>query len=272
MSAVARNDRVRSRDGTTIAYDRAGSGPAVILVGGGLTDRAENAPLARALAASFTVFNYDRRGRGASGDTPPYALEREIDDLAALIAAAGGAAGVFGASSGGALALEAVAAGLPIGRLAIYEVPYTTTAAGARDWQRYLADLGAALAEDRRDDAVARFMGFAGATDEDVAGARALPFWPDLVALGPTLAYDAACLGDGYPPKARLAAIARPTLVVTGRVAPGESHTPGLPPDFFDRAADAIAASIPGADRRVLAGQGHVADPQVLARVLARFF
>src|SRR5918996_2353811 len=117
-------DRVTSQDGTSIAYDRQGSGPAVILVGGAFVDRSENAPLAAELAEGFTVYNYDRRGRGDSGDTPPYAVDREIEDIEALIAERGGSAHLYGISSGGALALEAAAAGVAIDRLAVYEVPY----------------------------------------------------------------------------------------------------------------------------------------------------
>ena len=116
--------RVTSNDGTTIAYDRKGSGPAVVLVGGALDDGAENASLVPALAEHFTVYNYARRGRGASGFTEPYAVEREIEDLDALIAEAGGSAHLFGASSGGALALEAAAAGSAIDTIAVWEVPY----------------------------------------------------------------------------------------------------------------------------------------------------
>ena len=119
-----------SADGTQIAYQREGSGPAVVLVGGGLDDGSENAVLMPALASEFTVYNYARRGRGGSGDTRPYAVQRELEDLAALLDAAGGKAHVFGASSGGALALEAAAAGLPINRLVVYDVPYSV--AGTR--------------------------------------------------------------------------------------------------------------------------------------------
>jgi pimeloyl-ACP methyl ester carboxylesterase len=122
--------QVTSRDGTSIAYDRQGAGPAVVLVGGGLVDpvsgrpgRWENAPLAAALAGRFTVYNYDRRGRGDSGDTLPYAVDRELEDLQALLDQAGGSAHLYGVSSGGALVLEAAAAGLPTDRLAVYEVP-----------------------------------------------------------------------------------------------------------------------------------------------------
>jgi hypothetical protein len=124
--------RVASSDGTSIAYDRGGSGPAVILVGGGLVDpatgragRSENAPLATELAGHFTVYNYDRRGRAESGDTLPYAVEREIEDIEALIDHAAGSVHLYGVSSSGALALEAVAAGLPVDSVAVYEVPYS---------------------------------------------------------------------------------------------------------------------------------------------------
>src|ERR671916_622236 len=133
---------VTSKDGTLIAYDRQGGGPAVVLVGGGLDDGSENAPLATELAEHFAVYNYARRGRGDSGDTPPYAVEREIEDIEALVAEAGGSAHLYGVSSGGMFALEAAAAGLAIDRLAVYEVPYDTSDDAPR---RYRERLGAAL-------------------------------------------------------------------------------------------------------------------------------
>src|SRR5215218_2186490 len=114
-----------STDGTTIAFDQVGDGPPVILVCGGSTDRMANAPLANLLAEHFTVFNYDRRGRGDSGDTAPYAVEREVEDLDTVIAAAGGSAFVYGTSSGAALALEAAASGLAITKLAMWEPPFS---------------------------------------------------------------------------------------------------------------------------------------------------
>jgi pimeloyl-ACP methyl ester carboxylesterase len=127
---------VTSKDGTSIAYDRQGSGPAAaVLVGGAAVDRSENAPLDTELAAWFTVYNYDRRGRGDSYDTLPYAVARELEDLGALVAEAGGRAHLYGVSSGGALALEATAAGIAVDRLAVYEVPYDM-ADGAPQRQR----------------------------------------------------------------------------------------------------------------------------------------
>jgi pimeloyl-ACP methyl ester carboxylesterase len=259
---------VRSRDGTAIAYERTGSGPAVILVGGGLVDpltgragRWENAPLAAELAPSFTVLNYDRRGRGDSGDTSPYAVERELEDLEGLVAEAGGVAHVYGVSSGGALAFEAAASGIAIDKLAVYEVPYFVDDDGSRRWREYVEQLGLALAEGRRGDAVELFMRVAGSPDESIASARSSPMWPGLEAIAHTLAYDAACLGDGFPPTARLARITQPTLVATGGGA-----------EFFEQAADAIAASIPQVERLTIEGQTHLVDPKALALVLERFF
>jgi pimeloyl-ACP methyl ester carboxylesterase len=250
--------RATSKDGTPIAYDRLGSGPVVILVGGGLDDGSENAPLAAELAARFTVFNYARRGRADSGDTQPYAVERELEDLEALIAEAGGSAHLYGVSSGAMFALEAAAAGLSIGRLGVYDVPYDTAPGAAERIQEYRERLGAALAEGRRGDAVELFMRLAGSSDEDIAGARSSPYWPGLETLAPTLAYDAALYGP--PPVDRLASITQPTLVVTGETA-----------DFFEHAADAVAAALPNAERVVLKGQGHVADPRAVGEVLGPF-
>ena len=185
--------------------------------------------------------------------------QREIEDIDALIAEAGGRAHLFGASSGGALALEAAAAGLAVDRVAVYEVPYPTEMLAA--WRAYVEQLTAVLADGRRGDALELFMRLAGSPDEAIEGARRAPVWPHLEVLAPTLAYDAACLGDGLPP-ARFASIAQPVLVLTGADEAG----------FFGPGAGAIVAAVPAASREVLAGQGHVADPAALADTLARFF
>jgi hypothetical protein len=265
--------RVTSKDGTSIAYDRLGSGPAVILVGGGLDDGSENAPLVPELARWFTVYNYARRGRGDSGDTLPYALEREIEDLDALIAEAGGSAHLYGVSSGGALALEATAAGTAADRIAVYEVPYCLAGDMLQRSRDFLERLGPVLAEERRGDALELFMRFAGSSEEEIAEARSSPWWPGLEAIAHTLAYDAACMDDYRPPTARLASIEQPVLVATGGVRPdARVGMGGLPPDFFEQAADAIAASVPRAERANLEGQGHVADPKAVGPVLERFF
>jgi pimeloyl-ACP methyl ester carboxylesterase len=249
----------RSRDGTPIAYERAGHGVPVVLVGGGLDDGSENEPIAAELAATFTTYNYARRGRGASGDTPPYAVAREIEDIAALIAVEDRPVHLFGVSSGGMLALEATAAGLPIERVAVYEVPYDRSLDAEERFDGYRAMLDAALREGRRGDAVELFMRVAGAGDDAIADARLSPVWPQLEALAHTLAYDAAMYGP--PPNARLAGITRPVLVATGGSDP-----------FFEASADAITTAIPSAQRVVLEGQGHVADASAVARVLNQFF
>jgi pimeloyl-ACP methyl ester carboxylesterase len=263
-------NRVTSKDGTSIAYDRQGSGPAVILVGGAFVDRSENAPLAAELAERFTVYNYDRRGRGDSGDTLPYAVEREIEDIQALIAEAGGSAHLYGISSGGALALEAAAARVAIDKLAVYEVPYNLADDGPQRHREYVEQLAAFLAEGRRGDAAELFMRLAGASDEMIAGAKDSPMWPGLEAIAHTLAYDAACMGNNHPPAARLARIARPTLVATGGGSPDSFVGGGG--DFFGKAGDSIAASIPQAERQTIEGQTHIVDPKALAPVLERFF
>ena len=250
---------VRSSDGTSIAYEVQGDGPAIIVVTGALDDGTENAPLATELAANFTVFNFARRGRGDSGDTQPYAVERELEDIAALIAQAGGSASLYGVSSGGMFALEAAAAGLRIDRIALYEVPYDVADDAAPRYEAYRQELREVLAAGGRGDAVELFMRLAGSSDEDVAGARSSPFWPGLESLAHTLGYDAQLYGP--PPTERLATIRQPTLVITG----GDRF-------FYGPAGDAVAASLSDAQRLVLEGEAHVANPGVIAPVLERFF
>jgi pimeloyl-ACP methyl ester carboxylesterase len=263
-------NRVTSKDGTSIAYERTGGGPAVILVGGATVDRSATAPLATELAEHFTVYNHDRRGRGDSGDTLPYTVEREIEDIEALIDEAGGSAHLYGESSGGALVLEAAATGLAIDKLAVYEVPYDMADDAPQRQREYVEQLEALIADGHRGDAFALFMRLAGSSEEMIEGARSSPMWPGLEAIAHTLAYDAACMGNSQPPTARLAKITRPTLVATGGASPDSFVGGGG--DFFDQAADAIAESIPQAERQTLEGQTHMVDPKALAPVLARFF
>jgi alpha-beta hydrolase superfamily lysophospholipase len=207
---------VTSSDGTTIAFDRLGDGPPVILVCGASTDRMANAPLAALLAEHFTAFNYDRRGRGDSGDTPPYAVEREVEDIDALINEAGGSAFVYGTSSGGALALEAAACGLAITKLALWEPPFVLD-----ESRRPPADLveryNEMIAAGRRGEAVEYFMTqVVGLPPEFVAYARNAPFWEAQEALAHTLAYDATVMGDGSLPTEWVSAVTAPTLVIAG--------------------------------------------------------
>ena len=180
-------DKVTSKDSTPIAFDRLGDGPPVIVVCGATCDRALIRPTAEELAKHFTVFNYDRRGRGDSGATTPYAAEREIEDLGALIAEAGGRASVYGHSSGAVLALRAAAAGLPIARLVVHELPFTPE---EEEWRRrsreYGENLRTILAEDRRSDAVELFMTMAGTPQEMVERMRKESWWAGIEALAPT--------------------------------------------------------------------------------------
>ncbi len=210
---------VTSHDGTPIAFDQSGQGPALILVDGALCSRnfGPMGPLAAQLAPQFTVYAYDRRGRGESGNTLPFAVEREVEDIAALIAEAGGSAFVYGISSGAALAFEA-ARQLPtaITKLALYEPPYTVDADRVQGFKAYRARLDELLAAGRRGDGVELMMRLVGAGDEGVAGMRQSPVWPLFEAVAPTLAYDAAELGDSSVPTERAASVTMPTLVLAG--------------------------------------------------------
>ena len=260
---------VTSNDGTRIAYETAGSGPTVILVGGGLTDRSENAPLVPVLAEHATVINYDRRGRGKSTDTAPYAVTREVEDIDALIAAIGGTAYLYGVSSGGALALEAAMAGRGVAKVGVYEIPWNVAEDWPDAWRGYVEQVGHALAADDRGAAFEAFLRVTGAPDDEIAEMRAAPFWGDLEAIADTLAYDAACLGNGQPPIDRLATIRQPVLVLTGDDRPPEA------PQWvraLDDAADAIASAIPLGERDTLARQSHVPDAARVADRLVRFF
>ncbi|CRK56735.1 probable hydrolase [Alloactinosynnema sp. L-07] len=270
--------RVISEDGTPIAYRRMGNGPAVILVGAGILDHSEYTPLAVELAGRFTVYFYDRRGRGDSGNTLPYAVEREIEDLDAIAAVAraengGGPTHVFGISSGGALALEAAAAGVDIDRLAVYEVPYCVAGDTQQRWQVYVDQLWVALAEGRRGDAIACSMRFSGASETQIAAARRSPNWERMATIAHILSYEAASTGDGRPPTDRLEKITQPTLVATGGLrADARLGMSEMPPAFYDQAADVVAASIPNARRQVLEDQSHLPDPKAACFVLDWFF
>ncbi len=261
---------ITAKDGTKIAYDRQGKGPAVILVGGGLVDRSENTPLATELAHYFTVYNYDRRGRGKSGDTLPYALQREIEDIDALISEAGGSAHLYGVSSGGALVLEAAAGLSGINKIAVYEVPYNMAEDWPKKWNEYAQKIETVLAKDQRGEALTLFMRLTGSSEQDVKGLKSSPYWHPMEALAYTLAYDAACLGNGQPSAKRFAKIKQPTLVATGT----DMRMPGAAAWVLalDAAADAIVSSIPHAKRQIFEGQSHVAEPNVVASKLKDFF
>jgi pimeloyl-ACP methyl ester carboxylesterase len=258
-------NKVVSSDGTTIAFDRSGEGPPVIVVGGAFIERSHPAVtgLAALLAPDFTVYNYDRRGRGDSGDTAPYAVEREVEDLQALIREAAGPAFVFGLSSGAALALEAAASGLAITKLAVYEPPFTVDDSrppGPRDFAVQLTGL---ISAGRRGDAVEFFMTKGmGMPAEFVAPMRNAPMWPALEVLAHTLVYDTAVMGDNSLPAERMAAVTVPTQVMNG-----ENSTPWL-----RHAARVTADALPHGRHHTLEGQDHVVDPAALAPALKEFF
>ncbi|MER7202918.1 hydrolase [Streptomyces sp. CB01635] len=254
--------KTNSPDGTAIAYDRTGTGPAVILVSGALSAGSSMEPLAARLSGGLGAVPYDRRGRGASGDTAPYAVAREVEDIAALIDAVGGSAALYGMSSGAALALEAAASGLPVTRVAVYEPPFAVDEGGGKERAEYTQQLSELLAEGRNGDAVELFMSLAGAPAEMVAGARRSPWWPDMEAVAPTLAYDNAAMGDGLVPRERLASITVPVLAVAG----------GASPSWMREAARTVAGAVPDGTYRTLDGQTHAVDPDALGPLLTDFF
>ncbi|WP_026876732.1 alpha/beta fold hydrolase [Jiangella gansuensis] len=254
-------ERIESKDGTQIAFDQLGEGPPIIVVAGAACDRGVDAALAGALARHFTVLNYDRRGRGDSGDTQPYAVAREVEDLHALLEAAGGSAGVLGLSSGAALAAEAAASGLPVTRLVMWEPPFSVDPDGPRRAAEYTGRLDELLGVDDRDGALAHFMRQVGMPDQAIDGMRHSPYWQAGLSLAPTLAYDAAIMGDSTVPADRFGRIAVPTLVLAGSRSPA----------FLIGAARRAAAAVPGAGFDVLDGQDHNVAPEAITPVVAEF-
>ncbi|MET9659806.1 alpha/beta fold hydrolase [Streptomyces sp. NPDC006510] len=255
-------DKILSRDGTMIAYRRRGDGPPVILVGGSLGTAATEAPLARLLAPRFHVVTYDRRGRGSSGDRSPYVVDREIEDLAALVTAVGGRASVFGVGAGGALALEAQAAGLPVDLLAVYEPPYTPSASGLQYKACCTSRLHRLLSTGDRAGAVELFLSVTGVPADLIARMRRAPLWSGLLEMAHTLAYDDALLGNGAIPAARFASVTARTLVICGGSSPTRTHL----------ATRALAETLPRARHRTLTGQTRDLAPQAVAPVLTEFF
>lgn len=255
--------KVRSKDGTAIGFDRSGEGSPVVLVCGGSTDRSANAGVAALLAPHFAVFNYDRRGRGDSGDTEPYAVQREVEDLDAMIKEAGGSACVYGTSSGAALALEAAASGLAITKLALWEPPFILEGTRPRPPTNQAQHYRELVAAGRRGDALEFFMTkVVGLPPEFAAQMRQSPWWSVGEGLAHTLAYDAEIMGDYSIPTRRAAAVKARTLVLDG----------GASPEWMHQSAQALTAVIPGAQRRTLQGQEHNVAPDVLAPALVEFF
>lgn len=261
---------VTSTDGTKIAFDKVGSGPAVILVNGAMVHRASNptmAQLAELLGEHFTVYNYDRRGRGESGDTKPFTKPREIEDVQALIRDAGGKAMVFGISSGGAVALETAAATPDITKVAAYEVPFIVD--DSRQPVPHYAERTAKLVADGKLDELVEYFitQVVGIPAEYAAGMKQdQHMWGDMLAIAPTIPYDASFVGEfmqGKPlPADHWAKVTVPVLVADG----------GASDAWIRRAADALAKVLPHASRQTLEGQTHMVDPNVLAPILIEYF
>lgn len=258
------SETVVSKDGTTIAYDRRGHGPSLVLVDGALCSRAQGPlpEIAEVLARDFTVYTYDRRGRGESGDTGQYDVEREIEDLAALIEAAEGSAYVYGTSSGAALALRAVAAGLPIGRLVAFEPPYVVDDSRKPIPRTWVSDLKALDPSAAVKYFMTKGIGLPGFV---VGMMRLMPAWKGMKALAHTLPYDAAILGNncfGEPlDTSQWASVEVPVLVVNGGKSPGWMKT----------SVRALANAVPGAEHAEVPGQNHLIKSTAIAPVIAGF-
>lgn len=260
---------VVSKDGTTIAYNTIGSGPPLILVDGALCyrDSGPSAPLAEQLKDHFTVFTYDRRGRGDSTDNPPYSIEKEIKDLNALINKTGDEVFLYGISSGAALALEAANTGLPIKKLALYEAPFIVDDSRDPVSNDYLDILRELLATDKRSAAVKHFMKNAvGLSSVMVFFMPLMPAWAKLKGVAHTLPYDGIIVekelvGKPFPP-GRWQSVNIPTIVIDGE----KSQT------WMHNGMKALAGHLPNAQYQTLDGQSHIVKPEVLAPVLTEFF
>lgn len=254
---------VTSQDGTRIAYDRLGDGPPLVVVSGLFCDRSVTRELSERLSADLTVANYDRRGRGDSGDTAPYAVQREIEDLAAVVEALGGKAAVYGHSSGAGLAVLAAAAGVPFSALVLHEPPYSQDDERSRHSAQQLSDaVRTAVAEHRHADAIGLFLSASGMPQEVVAQ---LSLDPRMLAVAPTMPYDFAVMGDdrgaGVVPEDLVRSVTAPTLLLVGSTSP----------PFFHDAAGRLLEMLPDATYAVLEGHDHGAPPHVVAPVVAEF-
>jgi pimeloyl-ACP methyl ester carboxylesterase len=246
-----------SKDGTALAVDHVGEGPAVVCVGGALNDRHSTAPVAEHLTG-FTAYSYDRRGRGDSGDTQPYAVVREIEDLTAVIEETGGSAMVYGMSSGAVLALKAALAGAPITRLALYEPPFT--GAATTPPPPGVPNYSTRLATASPDEALILFLTNIGLPEPVLTNLRQSPTWPAMRALAPTLRYDDAVMADSNLPP--VATLTIPVTVLAG----SES------PLWMREAAQTLANTLPTGTYTELPNQTHNADPKTLAQALTKAF
>jgi pimeloyl-ACP methyl ester carboxylesterase len=260
-------EKVSSKDGTSIAVDRLGSGPALILVDGAMCSRkfGPMPPLAKELASMFTVYHYDRRGRGDSSNGI-FDLDREIDDLDAVLQHAGGSAMVFGISSGAALAGEAVRRLRGIRRLALFEAPYVIDNTHAPLPPHFIAETKAMVAAGNRGGAVKKFMRYVGTPSIMVFVMSLLPFWKKFTTIAHTLASDLEIIAphhQGVPfPSGKWSSVTIPVLVMGG----------GKSPAYMQNAMKAWANAFPNAVHQTLPGQTHMVKQDVLAPVLINFF
>jgi pimeloyl-ACP methyl ester carboxylesterase len=252
-------DRVTSADGTQLAVDRSGSGPPLVIVVGAFCDRSSSRPLAALLDSRFTVYEYDRRGRGDSTDGQPWSAEREIEDLRAVIESVGTAPFVYGHSSGGILALEAAAAGAGMRKLVVYETPYTGDGSPG---EAFAEQLDALVAEGRRDEAASRWLAVTGAPAEAIEQIRNGPGWPHMQALAHTLSRDLRLTNGGHVPDARFGRIDVETLALYG----------GVSAPWAPAAMERVVAAAPHAVARVVHGQHHAPAHEAIAPILHEFF
>lgn len=254
---------VTSADGTPISFERSGTGPAVVVIGGGLNNKAMFGTLAELMSERYTVFNYDRRGRGESGDGPAYAVDREVEDLEAVMGAAGETCSVFANCTGGMIAVLAAARGVPMRKLALYEPPYGVDGNRPAYPSDFLDRLRGLAAADRREDAVALFLNSVGFPEEAIAKFKMHEIWPTFEAMAPTVVYDSVISdAHGTVPFELLPAITVPTLVIDG----GDS------PAWVREACERLAGGIPRGRHTRVPGESHLFNQVSGAPILIGFF
>ncbi|MDB5167279.1 MAG: alpha/beta hydrolase fold protein [Candidatus Saccharibacteria bacterium] len=254
--------KVTSKDGTQITYDKRGQGPALILVLGALNKRGSGKKLTELLVDDFTVVSYDRRGRGDSGDTKPYSVDKEIDDIGALIDELGGSAYVYGHSSGAILALQAAEKlDKKVIGLALYEVPYNDDPQAQKIAEQYKKNLKQFLSADKRGDAIALFVTSVGVSEKQISAMQKLPMWKGLTAMAPTLLYDTVELMESYP-NVKAQNVTTKSLVMYG----------GASPSFMAKTAQKLSQAMPHSTLRSLENQTHDVKSGALAPVLIEFF
>lgn len=254
---------IQSKDGTTLAYDVYGNGPALIFITGATCFRSFEPVVhdAKVFSQQFTVYNYDRRGRGDSGNTLPYAIEREIEDIEAMIDAAGGQAYLYGHSSGAILALEAaMRLGDKVSKLVMYDPAYASDVVDQNEFIELSQGLDKLLDNGKNDEAINLFLEGIGIPNEVIGGMRQSPQWATMVALAPTLAYDTTLARD-LPPIARASQLTKPVQIIVGEESPVSMH----------EVANRLSGAIPNGKYSLLAGQDHMPNPEVLLPLLSSF-